>query len=250
MRIEPVTAFDDNYIWLLVSDGEAVCIDPGQSAPVAEYLQRNRLRLAQIWITHLHGDHTGGIEDLKKQFPDCRVFGGGDIAARTHDASGSSVLGFAGCRAEVWAVPGHTDQHLAYLLHGSDGRLHVFCGDTLFSAGCGRVFSGTAQDLYRSLQRFDSLPPDTLFYPAHEYTAANLDFAAHIEPDNSDIAAAQTAAADTPTLPVTLAHERRINPFLRIMQPAVRAAVRREMPETDDTPEARFAALRDWKNRF
>ncbi len=250
LEILPVPAFDDNYIWLLVSNGEALCIDPGDAAPVAAVLAERGLKLSQIWITHHHNDHTGGIAGLKQAFPDCRVFGNTDIAARTDTVQEGAVLPFAGFSAEVWAVPGHTEHHLAYLLSDGQGRLHVFCGDTLFSAGCGRVFTGTPQALFDSLKRFDSLPPDTLFYPAHEYTAANLAFAAHIEPDNADIRAAQQAAAHTPTLPVTLAHERRINPFLRTGVAAVRQRAAQQTPAAAGSEAVAFAALREWKNRF
>jgi len=149
----------------------------------------------------------------------------------------------------VGATPGHPGRHVSYLLENSDG-LHVFCGDTLFSAGCGRVFTGTIEELYDSFQRFNQLPEETLFYPAHEYTAANLRFAGFIEPENPDIRAALRAAEHTPTLPVTLAHERRINPFLRVDFPQVRERVEELAGRGLNSGLEVFAALRELKNRF
>ena len=164
-------------------------------------------------------------------------------------AGEGGIIRFAGRTARVWHIPGHTAGHLAYLLEDG-GRTHVFCGDTLFSAGCGRVFTGTMEQLAASCRRLAALPDDTLLYPAHEYTAANLAFAECVEPGNPDIRAARQQAAHPPTLPVTLAHEKRINPFLRTAHPAVacRAAEAAGRPLPDET--AVFAALREWKNRF
>lgn len=248
MKIIPLPALDDNYIWLIDNGSEAVCIDPGDAAPVSDYLQQRRLKLRQIWITHHHGDHTAGIAALRRVFPDCVVYGGSDINERTQEVADGSEIAFADGIARVRHTPGHTANHLSYFWQ-QGGKTHVFCGDTLFSAGCGRIFTGTAEQLYRSLQDFASLPDDTLFYPAHEYTASNLRFAAAVEPHNADIRTASGAAAGTPTLPVTLAHEKRINPFLRTAEPAVRQAAE-EQGAADGSGLAVFAALREWKNRF
>lgn len=248
LHIHPLAAFTDNYIWLLVSGAEAVCVDPGAAEPVAGYLKRHGLSLQQIWLTHHHHDHTGGVAALRQAYPDCAVYG-----HRSFEHTGRAVeeggrLAAFGRSAEVWHVPGHTDTHLAYVLNAGDRR-HVFCGDTLFSAGCGRVFTGTAEQLFHSLQRFNGLPADTLFYPAHEYTAANLRFAAHIEPDNADVARA-LAELSVPSLPVSLAQERRINPFLRAGLPAVaqRAAALSGQNPADEC--AVFCTLRALKNDF
>ena len=248
-KITPIAAFNDNYIWLLEAHGQAVCIDPGDAAPVLAYLRAHNLALSQIWITHHHADHTGGVAALKAAYPDCTVYGNRDIAEADAAAAEGTRIRFGDLQAEVWATPGHTDSHLSYLLTRSDG-LHVVCGDTLFSAGCGRVFTGTIAQLFASFQRYKRLPADTLFYPAHEYTAANLRFAAHIEPDNADIQTALQQAARTPTLPVSLAHERKVNPFLRSAEPGV--ATRAAALSNDVLPDeaAVFAALRALKNRF
>ena len=249
LSITAIPALGDNYIWLLSDGLQAVCIDPGDAEPVLDYLGQTKTELTQIWITHHHHDHTGGIAGLKSRFPDCEIYGNRDIAAATHPISEGAHLNFGGCRAEVWQVPGHTDTHLAYLFEYG-GRLHVFCGDTLFSAGCGRVFTGTAADLATSFDRFKALPDDTLFYPAHEYTAANLVFAAHIEPDNPAIHAAAEAAHRTPTLPVSLAHEKAVNPFLRTDNPAVRRRTAELAGRAVSSNQETFAVLRELKNNF
>lgn len=247
--IIPISALQDNYIWLLRSGGQAICVDPGDARPVSDYLQANGLELVQIWITHHHHDHTGGIVALKAQFPNCRVYGHTDIEADCFVGEGDRI-GFADGTAEVWETPGHTDKHIGYIWREA-GKTHVFCGDTLFSAGCGRIFSGTAEQLYASLQRYRVMPEQTLFYPTHEYTAANLKFAAWIEPDNADIRQALSDAVNTPTLPVYLSRELKINPFLRVNEQAVRERVShlsKTAVEGDDV--AVFTAMRALKNQF
>lgn len=245
----PIPAFTDNYIWLAAGENGAMCVDPGDAAPVLAWLEKHNLPLRQIWLTHHHNDHIGGVAGLKAAYPEVRVYGAADeIAEVTDPVAEGSRLEFGGHTAEVWAVPGHTGGHLAYLWHLPQG-LQVFCGDTLFSAGCGRVFTGTPQQLFASLNRLATLPDDTLFYPAHEYTAANLRFAAHIEPDNADVARAQ---ADTrmPTLPVTLAHEKAVNPFLRTALPQIQTRIA-ELAGRGLAGEVEvFSAMRELKNRF
>lgn len=247
IRITPVCAFSDNYIWVAVYDKQAVCIDPGKAAPVLDFLKDHGLTLTQIWVTHHHRDHTGGIVELKQAFSECKVYGNRDIKEADEYVRDGSILTLGSYDAEVWETPGHTDTHISYLLKLSDG-LHVFCGDTLFSAGCGRVFTGTAQQMFTSLQRYNSLPPETLFYPAHEYTASNLRFAARVEPDNTDIAAALAEAENIPTLPVTLAHERTVNPFLRTAQAAIVDNVSNWCGQTLNSELEVFAAMREMKN--
>ena len=225
LKITPISALADNYIWLLQQGNEAVCIDPGDAAPVIGYLKAHGLVLRQIWITHHHADHTAGLPELIRQFSDCRVYANRDIPHATHTVGEGSRWPLWQSQVEVWHTPGHTQTHLSYLLQ-ERGQARLFCGDTLFSAGCGRVFDGTPAQLFASLQRINRLPENALLYPAHEYTAANLRFAAHIEPNNPHIAAAQQRADSIPTLPVTLAHEKQINPFLRVHLPAVQQRIR------------------------
>ena len=249
MNITPVKALNDNYIWMIQDGNHAACVDPSDATPVLIFLVRNRLMLAQTWITHLHHDHIGGVQSLKNGFMESPVYGEADIDLATHTVTAGTQFPFGDGLVTVWATPGHTDRHVSYLLENAEG-LHVFCGDTLFSAGCGRVFTGTIEELYDSFQRFNQLPEDTLFYPAHEYTASNLRFAEFIEPENPDIQAALRAAEDTPTLPVTLAHERKINPFLRVDLLHVRERVGELVGKQLDSGLEVFAALRELKNRF
>ncbi len=251
LQIQPIPAFSDNYIWLLQQGGAAVCIDPGDAAPVLACLRQHGLQLTAIWITHHHHDHIGGVAALQAAFPDCTVFGPAGVAGVTQTVAEGDEWLLWGHAVHVWAVPGHTHNHVAYLLADETGCLNVFCGDTLFSAGCGRVFCGTMADLYASLTRLNQLPPTTRFYPAHEYTAANLRFAAHVELDNPAVQAALAAAEHVPTLPVSLAHERAINPFLRTDQPEV--AQRAQLLSGSLNPlngAEVFAALRTLKNGF
>lgn len=251
MKITPVKALDDNYIWMIQEGNHAVCVDPGDATPVLEFIVRNKLMIAQTWITHPHNDHRGGAGAIWRTFMESPVYGSEDIPEATHHVGAGTQIPFGEAMATVWATPGHTAHHVSYLLEHSDG-IHVFCGDTLFSAGCGRVFTGTIEELFDSFLRFNQLPENTLFYPAHEYTAANLRFAAHIEPDNADIQTALAAAksADAPTLPVTLLHERKVNPFLRIGLPQVWSRVEALADKKFETELAVFAALRELKNRF
>lgn len=249
MNIRPIPAFSDNYIWLIECQGTTVCVDPGESGAVLGYLKQHRLTLSQIWITHHHHDHTGGISELKKAFPECTVYGNTDIPhAGTRVGEGCRLV-YCGHNVDVWNTPGHTSSHLTYILHLSDG-LHVFCGDTLFSAGCGRVFTGTVQQLFSSLQRYKTLPPHTLFYPAHEYTAANLRFAAYIEPDNPAVQTALETVHHIPTLPVSLARELAVNPFLHTNRRETAEKVRSLSGAAAQNEIEIFAAMRELKNNF
>ncbi|XXQ69065.1 hydroxyacylglutathione hydrolase [Neisseriaceae bacterium B1] len=247
--ITPIPAFDDNYIWLIQQDNRAVVIDPGQAEPVLNYLRAHNLQLEQIWITHHHGDHTSGIAALKNAFPNAEIFGASDIQAATQTVQEGDNIQWHNIEAQVWHTAGHTENHLCFLTDIS-GSLHVFCGDTLFSAGCGRAFTQRPDWLYHSLTRLNTLPENTLFYPAHEYTANNLRFAAAVEPENRDIQAALENAKNTPTLPVSLAHERKINPFLRTHITQVQHSATEFSSSLKNSEEAVFIALREWKNQF
>ncbi|QEY24867.1 hydroxyacylglutathione hydrolase [Neisseria animalis] len=251
MTITPIKAFNDNYIWIVQSGNQAACIDPGEHEPVLAFLIHNRLMLAQTWITHHHHDHCGGILPLKRVYMSSPVYGASDIEEATHTVEAGNQFSFGDGLVTVWATPGHTAHHVSYLLENADG-LHVFCGDTVFSAGCGRVFTGTVEELFDSFNRLNQLPESTLFYPAHEYTASNLRFAAHIEPDNADIQTALNAALqqDAPTLPVTLAHERAVNPFFRVGLPQVWSRAETLCGRKLHSELEVFAALRELKNTF
>ncbi len=251
--VHGVSAFDDNYIWLPGRPaGDTVAIvDPGDADPVMEFLDETRLRPEAILITHHHGDHTGGIRELLSRYT-LPVFGpqGESIAGVTHRVGdGETVtLPESSLTFQVLETPGHTRGHVCYTGHGV-----LFCGDTLFTAGCGRLFEGTAEQMYRSLSRLAELPDETLVYCAHEYTLANLGFARVAEPDNPDIRdrqreAERLRAAGKPTVPSLLGLEKRTNPFLRSSVPALARAAAgyagRPLPE----PAEVFATVRAWKD--
>lgn len=256
IRLVALPAFDDNYIWLLHDGQDALVVDPGDSRPVAEALGRLHLRLSAILVTHHHGDHVGGLEALRARLAG-EVFGPGNepIPGPLAVVQAGSVIDWNGLRFEVLAVPGHTRGHLAFYCPeaGNLGAV-LFCGDTLFAAGCGRLFEGTPAQMFSSLNRLAALPSRTLVCCAHEYTLSNLRFARAVEPANAAIAS-RTGHCEMlrgrlePTLPSTIAAELETNPFLRCSEPDVIAAALREGAE-DAAPLAVFTALREWKNRF
>lgn len=253
-EIIPVPAFEDNYIWLICSGRDAVAVDPGDAAPVLEYLARHSLRLAAILNTHHHRDHVAGNAGLLKRFGNMPVFGprGESIAGVNRPVAEGDTVAIAApsLRFGVLDTPGHTAGHIAY--YGAD---MLFCGDTLFGCGCGRLFEGTPAQMTASLQKLAALPDDTRVYCAHEYTLANIRFALAVGPDNAalrqrETSARQARANGLPTLPSTLALEKRTNPFLRLDEPAVAEAASRFAGRRLDDPASVFAALREWKNRF
>jgi len=253
LEIRPIPAFSDNYIWLAShpkSPGDAIVIDPGTAAPVIDTLEAEGLRPAGILITHRHWDHVDGIPELTARYT-LPVFGpaGGHISGITRPVGdGDEISPLPGISLSVLTVPGHTLDHIAYFGHNT-----LFCGDTLFNAGCGRLFDGTAKQLYGSLQRLAGLPESTRVCCAHEYTLDNLRFARAVEPDNPDLAAyLQTAEAmrkqQRPTLPTDIGMQRRINPFLRCHESTVQASVAHFAGRIPDGPEAVFKILRYWKD--
>ncbi|WP_230370527.1 hydroxyacylglutathione hydrolase [Paludibacterium denitrificans] len=170
--VTPVRALADNYIWVLQQNRRAIIVDPGQAAPAQAFLEANQLTLEAILLTHHHADHTGGISELSQRWPEAKVYGPADIALVQEAVMDGSHIDTTLGSIAVLAVPGHTLDHLAYRLDG-----HLFCGDTLFGAGCGKLFEGTAAQMYQSLNTLAQLPDNTLIYPAHEYTLSNLAFA-------------------------------------------------------------------------
>ncbi|MGL4269012.1 MAG: hydroxyacylglutathione hydrolase [Plesiomonas sp.] len=248
-----IPALTDNYIWLFCRDQQhAVVVDPGAAEPVLQALAQHHLQLHTILLTHHHGDHTAGVEELRRHYPDVLVIGPQETVAvqPTQIVHGEDTVTLPSAQQQwhVIATPGHTLGHVCYY---ADGIL--FCGDTLFSIGCGRLFEGSAEQMQDSLQRLSQLPDETLVCAAHEYTAANLRFACHVEPDNAALADyAQDVAAlrhqQLPTLPSTLRREKALNPFLRCQTPTLRNAL--QNARKNPSKSSVFAQLRALKDQF
>ena len=252
LAIHAVPAFRDNYIWMLEDAGHAVAVDPGDAAPVEAFLDSRGLALAAVLATHHHADHVGGLVALARRWK-CPTFGPAreDIAGLDHRLADGErfVLPHLGIELGVLDIPGHTAGHIA--LAGED---MVFCGDTLFACGCGRLFEGTAAQMAASLARLARLPGATRVYCGHEYTLANIAFARQVEPGNARLAErgereAARRARGEPTLPSTLALELETNPFLRCEAPEVVASAEREAGRRLAGPVEVFAEIRAWKNR-
>jgi len=262
LQIIPLRAFRDNYIWLLRRGQFAALVDPGDAAPALAYLEAERLKLAAILITHHHEDHAGGVDGILMQLQyDAPIPVYGPAAENIAGVNQSLVDGdrvhlpALEASFEVIAVPGHTRGHIAYYGRKLCACGVLFCGDTLFAAGCGRVFEGTPAQMWHSLARLAALPAATRVYCAHEYTEANIRFALAVEPDNAALseraaAVARLRQADLPTVPSTLADELATNPFLRYDQPTVRSAAERVSGEGQPDAIAVFTAIRAWKNKF
>lgn len=264
LKVEPIPAFQDNYIWAIHDGKSAAVVDPGEAEPVERFLAQRGLALGAIVITHHHGDHQGGVAALLERHatgPDgapLPVIGpaGERIGHRTQAVrEGDTVtLDHPPASFQVLDVPGHTAGHVAYVGDLPGAGPVVFCGDTLFASGCGRLFEGSPAQMLTSLDKLAALPGATRVYCAHEYTRSNVRFAQAVEPGNADLSAwsARVDAlrqADTPTVPTTVALERAVNPFLRSREPAVRQAVQAQGGDVS-TDAAAFGALRGWKDNF
>jgi hydroxyacylglutathione hydrolase len=256
VRIHAVPAFQDNYLWVLESHGRAAVVDPGDAAPVQRYLEEKGLQLDAILATHHHADHIGGVPELVRRWK-CPVFGPAHdgvtgLTRALVEGEGLVVPGID-LGVKVLDVPGHTAGHIAYV-HGGEEPV-VFCGDTLFACGCGRLFEGTPAQMSDSLGKLARLPAATRVYCAHEYTMSNIRFAEAVEPGNAKLAErkardAARRARGEPTVPSTIGEERATNPFLRCAEPEVKASAERHAGRKLETPVDVFAEIREWKNRF
>lgn len=252
MKVIPIPALRDNYIWLIQIENQVLCVDPGEAEPVLQYLEKNDLMLHAILLTHHHADHIGGVPSLLSFYPNIPIYGPSDnripfiTEALTSERQTICVLGLT---FTLLFIPGHTASHLCF--YQKDNHW-LFCGDTLFSAGCGRVFDGTMQHLFDSIQKLKALPNNTLIYCAHEYTGNNLRFAKMVEPHNLAISGyfEELVHKGSPcTLPSTIGKEKEINPFFRLDAPEILAYVRHRGLHDPDAFSV-FSQLREDKDGF
>lgn len=256
MKLIALPAFTDNYIWLLHTDHHVLAVDPGDGAAVMDWLSAHPgLQLDTILVTHHHADHTGGLAQLVAQTgATCKGPAMEAMPVPVEGLQQGDGFDWHGLNFKVIDVPGHTLGHIAFWAQPSGQDPLLFCGDTLFSGGCGRLFEGTPAQMLHSLDQLAALPAATRVCCAHEYTLSNLRFALAVEPENTDLQqhmqlCTQLRQQDLPTLPVDIRTERAINPFLRSREPDVVKAVRQHAPQANDDI-AIFAALRQWKNDF
>jgi len=256
LNVYPIHAFSDNYIWVIHNQTHAAVVDPGIASPVIEYLQSKKLQLSAILITHHHHDHMGGNAELLQSF-DTPVYGphNESIATVSHPLREGDQVNLEEMSLNLMIIdtPGHTRGHIAY--YGSNPFNMVFCGDTLFACGCGRVFEGTTQQMYQSLQKLSQLPGDTLIFCSHEYTLGNIQFAKVVDPKNAqlidfEIAAQELRNRNVPTIPTTLSLETKINPFIRCKQQEIINSAQNYTGKPLPDPIEVFTALREWKNHF
>lgn len=253
IKINPIHAFKDNYIWIIHNEKYAVIIDPGIATPVIDYIRQHHLKLIAILNTHHHHDHTGGNLELS-QLSNIQIYGPQKetIPGMTHGLEEGNIIKFPelSLNLTVLNTPGHTVDHISYY-----GPNHLFCGDTLFSCGCGRIFEGTAQQMYSSLKKIAALPDQTQVYCAHEYTLSNIHFATEIDPANSLLAeyaskVKMLRAYNKPTIPTTLGIEKTINPFLRCEHPAIISAANQHAETQLSNAVSVFSEIRKWKDHY
>ena len=255
-EIFPIRALSDNYVWILVEGEQAIIVDPGEAKPVLETFNKLKLDLKGIIITHHHFDHTGGIQELKDHF-NCDVFGpgGGHIQGISNPLNDNEEFDLLGKKFIALATPGHTLDQLAYYSDEACSEPILFCGDTLFSAGCGRIFEGTPMQMHKSISRFAVLPLNTSVYCGHEYTESNLNFAVEVEPNNQDIIdrldeVKSLRKNNQVTLPSTIDLELKTNPFMRCDQENVIQAAKDYSSGSGESPAEILETIRDWKDNF
>lgn len=256
--IEPICTYKDNYVWLIINpaSGNAIAVDPGDAAPVQAFIRNKTLTLSAILITHHHWDHVNGVGALVAEWR-CPVYGPGSVDCVDQPVRGGDTIDLAAesessLPVTVHEIPGHTADHIGYHL---DKQGALFCGDTLFSAGCGRLLGGTAEQLKRSLDFIKTLPIQTRIYGAHEYTMANLRFAHATMPNNKDVVARMRdveslRANNQPSIPSTLEAECRYNPFLRCNDDEIAASLAGQFDVHPKNELEVFTLLRKWKDHF
>lgn len=256
MTLHPLPAFSDNYIWILHDGQRALVVDPGEASGPLQWLQQNRLRLETILVTHHHSDHTGGVAQLREA-TGAQVIGPAfeSVPQPRQGVQEGDRIQALGLTFEVLDVPGHTAGHIAFYAPDVDGSPLLFCGDTLFSAGCGRLFEGTPAQMLESLNRLAALPESTRVCCTHEYTLSNLRFALAVEPGNAALAeyarhCQQLRERNLPTLPSSIGLEKQINPFLRSQEASLLGPARAHDPATTADALGVFTTLRAWKNVF
>ncbi len=259
LNITPIPAFNDNYLWLIHNQSKAIVVDPGDPKVVLNYLQKHSLTLEAILITHHHADHTGGINQLKNAYS-CTVYGpkNDPVSNLDYQLDHGETINFKDFNLtfNIIAVPGHTLGHISYYAEQSNiGKPLLFCGDTLFSGGCGRLFEGTPSQMLSSLNRLQNLPDNTLVFPAHEYTLSNLKFAKAVEPNNlalnDYIQQVQSLREQhQPSLPSNIALENQINPFLRSHLPSIKQSAETFAQQSLSDDVAVFTQIRHWKDQF
>lgn len=253
MEILQIPAFTDNYFWILYSEEnrKATVIDPGDSKPIINALSENNLDLSNILITHHHADHIGGVNDLIKEYPEVEVFGpSDDRIPKTKIVNDKDNLYLENIKThfQVLDVAGHTKSHIAYYT-----KEKLFCGDTLFSCGCGRLFEGTPKQMHKALSKIMRLPNETLVYCAHEYTLDNIGFAKLVEPDNEDLLNREKEVTklieqNKFSIPCLLGVEKKTNPFLRFDYPSVKSSVENHYNINIDNATDVFMYTRKWKD--
>ena len=252
LSVEPIKAYTDNYIWLVSTNEGSIVVDPGESKEILNLIDANEIDLKGVLITHHHYDHTNGLLDLTNKM-NLEVYGPKKIEGINNIVNESDKFSIIGIDFEVIEIPGHTLDHLAFYSSNDEDPI-LFCGDTLFAGGCGRVFEGTFEQMFKSLKKISNYPKDTKIFCGHEYTLSNLKFALEVDEDNKQLAneyinVKKLISSDIPSLPTNLNKELKLNPFLRCNEINIKNKVIDKFDIIDDELEI-FTALRKWKDNF
>ena len=252
LSVEPIKAYTDNYIWLVSTNEGSIVVDPGESKEILNLIDSNEIDLKGVLITHHHYDHTNGLLDLTNKM-NLEVYGPEKIEGINNIVNESDKFSLIGINFEVIEIPGHTLDHLAFYSPNNEDPI-LFCGDTLFAGGCGRVFEGTFEQMFMSLKKISKYPKETKVFCGHEYTLSNLKFALEVDKDNKDLVnefnnIEKLISSDIPSLPTNLNKELKLNPFLRCHDIDIKNKVIEKFDIIDDELQI-FTALRKWKDNF